>query len=65
METEQWVLAQWGSERCVWAVVTVMLKTSHVPDGHAELYDHGMQALVHHWQKCAASGSDYVENIVL
>jgi len=29
----------------------------------ADGYDHGMQALVHHWQKCIANGHDYVEKM--
>ena len=24
---------------------------SHIPDGHADFYEHGMQALVHCWPK--------------
>ena len=27
----------------------------------ADFYKCDMQALVHHWQKCTANGSDYVE----
>jgi len=27
----------------------------------ADFYDSGMQALVHLWQKCIATGGDYVE----
>jgi len=27
----------------------------------ADFYECGMQALVHHWQKCIANGGDYVE----
>jgi hypothetical protein len=27
----------------------------------ADIYEGGMQALVHRWQKCIANGGDYVE----
>jgi len=27
----------------------------------ADFYEHGIQALVHHWQKCIASGGYYVK----
>ena len=36
-ETKQWMLAQWGGGWCVSAVATVKWKTSHLPDGHAQL----------------------------
>jgi hypothetical protein len=26
-----------------------------------DFYKHGMQAFVHRWQKCIASGDDYVD----
>ena len=29
----------------------------------ADGYDHGMQALVHHWQKCIANGGTSVETL--
>ena len=38
---------------------------SHIPDGHTDFYGHGMQALVHRWQKCVTNGGAYVENSVL
>ena len=38
---------------------------SHIPDGHTDFYGHGMQALVHCWQKCVTNGGAYVENSVL
>ena len=41
-------------------MVTAMRK-NHVLDGHADFYERGMQALVHHWQKCIANDGDYVE----
>jgi len=41
--------------------VTATEKTSHAPDGYVDVYEHGMQALVHHWQKCIANGRVYVE----
>jgi len=28
---------------------------------HADFYEHGMQALVHHWKKCITNGGDCVE----
>ena len=28
---------------------------------HEDFYNHGMQALVHHWWKCITNDSDYVE----
>ena len=27
----------------------------------ADFYKHSMQAFVHHWQKCIASGGEYTE----
>ena len=41
-------------------MVTAMRK-NHVLDGHADFHERGMQALVHHWQKCIANDGDYVE----
>jgi len=32
-------------------------------DQTEDFYKHSMQALVHHWQKCTANDSDYVEKI--
>jgi len=37
------------------------VKEKPVLDGHAFFYKHGIQALVHHWQKCIVNGGDYVE----
>jgi len=45
METKQWMLAQWGSGWRVSAVATAMWKTSHVPDGHAQLSHHEMKSV--------------------
>jgi len=33
---------------------------SHL-DGHVDFYEHGMQPLVHHSQKCLANSGDCVE----
>jgi hypothetical protein len=32
-----------------------------VASDHANFYERSMQALVHRWRKCIASGGDYVE----
>jgi hypothetical protein len=32
-----------------------------VSSAGTDFYDHSMQAFVHRWQKCVASGGDYVE----
>jgi hypothetical protein len=51
------------------------LREQHFPDNNAvisavrkwlasagaDFYKHGIQALVHHWQKCITNGDDYVE----
>ena len=37
------------------------LWNSGPPSAGADFYERGMQALVHHWQKCIASGDDYVK----
>jgi len=58
METKEWMRAQRGSGWCVSAVATAMRKTRCVPDS---FYEHGMQALVYHWQKCVTNGGDCVE----
>jgi len=52
MDTKQWKWAQWGGGWYISAVVTVTWKTSHFLDGHADLYEHCMQALVHQQWKC-------------
>jgi len=56
METYQWMWEQWGGTFCVATVVTVMWKTNHILDGHADFYEHSMQSLVHLWQKWTANG---------
>jgi len=56
METKQWVWV-W----CVSAVATAMWNTSHALAGHADLYEHDMQALVHCWWKCITNAGNYVE----
>ena len=61
METEQWMWAQCGSRLCVLAVTTMTWKISNVPDGHADLYEHGVQALHHCWWKFIVNGGDYLE----
>jgi len=33
---------------------------SHIPDSHADVYEHSMQVLVHCWQKCIANGGGYI-----
>ena len=33
----------------------------HALDAHSDFYKHGVQDLVHHWQKRVANGDDYVE----
>ena len=30
-----------------------------------DLYEHSMQALVHHWYKCIANSGDYVQKLIL
>jgi len=42
------------------AVVTVMWKTSCVPDGRADFSKRRTQDLVDHWWKCVANGGDCV-----
>ena len=32
-----------------------------VTSADADIYEHGMQASVHHWQKYIANGGDYVK----
>jgi hypothetical protein len=32
-----------------------------VASAGTDFYKHSMQALVHHWRKCIASGGDYVQ----
>ena len=44
-ETKQWMLAQWGGGWCVSAVSTAAWKTSHLPDGHAQLPHHKMKSV--------------------
>ena len=44
-ETKQWILAQWGDGWCVSAVATATWKTSHVPDGPAQLSHHDMKSV--------------------
>ena len=34
---------------------------SGVTSTGADFYEHGMQALVHRWQKCIANGGDFVK----
>lgn len=41
---------------CISAVVMVMWKTNHILDGHADVYEWGMQALVHFWWKHTTNG---------
>ena len=31
------------------------------PVSDVDFYEHDMLVLVHHWQKCIANGSDYIE----
>ena len=40
--------------------ITAAVKQRITSSG-AALYEHGMQALAHHWQKHIANGGDYVE----
>ena len=40
MENKWWMWAQWGSGLCVSVVATVTWKTSHIPDGYAQLSHH-------------------------
>jgi len=54
METEQWMQAQWGMGGAFqqwwqqqWGIST-----------DEDFYKHGMQAPVHHWWQCRASGGD-------
>ena len=61
MEIEQWTLAEWCSAWCISAAVTVIWKTWHIPDNHADGFECGMQALVHHWWKCIPNHYDYVK----
>ena len=65
MENKQWMWAQWGGGCCFSEVATVMWKTHHVPDGHADFYEYSMQALAHLCQKCIVNGGDYVEKVCL
>jgi hypothetical protein len=44
-ETKQWMLTQWGCGWCVSAVATATWKTSHVPEGHAQLSHHEMKSV--------------------
>jgi len=44
-ETKQWMLAQWGGGWRVSAVATATWKTSHVPDGHAQLSHDEMKSV--------------------
>jgi hypothetical protein len=39
---------------------TTMLSLQLASAG-ADLYERGIQALVHRWQKCITNGGDYVE----
>ena len=45
IEIKQWVWAQWGSGWCISAMVTVMWKTHHVPDSHAQTSHHKMKRI--------------------
>jgi len=47
LETKQWMWTQWGSGWYVSAVV-----------GHADLYEHGMWALICSWWKSITNGGD-------
>ena len=46
METKQWMLAQWGGGWRFSAVATAAWKTSHVPDGHAQLSHHETKSVL-------------------
>jgi len=48
METKQWMWAHWRSRWCVSAVLTVVWKTSHIIDGHAQLSHNKISGL---WTK--------------
>ena len=45
-ETKQRMWAQWDSGWCISEVVTEMWKTSHIPDGHAQLSHHEMNRVL-------------------
>ena len=54
-ETKQRQWTQWGGGWCISAVVT---------EGHlcwCRFWEHCMQTLVHHWQKCLANGNDHAK----
>jgi len=58
--TRQWRLAQCGGGWYVSAMATILWKTNHILNGHADFYEHGMWVLVHHSWKFIANGGDYV-----
>jgi len=55
-EIKQWMWAQWGGGWCISAPVKLWITVCG-----ADFYKHGMQALVHWWQKCIANCGGYVE----
>jgi len=59
METKQYMWAQWrgGDALQQWWQRQWVTSTS------ADIYERGMQTLVHCWQKCIANGDDYAEKI--
>ena len=42
-------------------VILVAAVKQWVTFAGVDFYEHGMQALVHYWQKCTANDGDYVE----
>jgi len=59
METKQWMWAQWEVVSGVFQKWCLHSSCEQcVPFAGADFYDHGMQDLFHHWQKCGANGGD-------
>ena len=46
------------------AFLQMTLKISHIPDSHADFYEHDMQAFTYCWRKCIAEGGDCWKKIV-
>ena len=61
VSTVRWWVVGFRGGWCISAVVTVMWKTSHFQDSHADFYKHSVWALVHCWWKCISNVGDCVE----
>lgn len=50
---------QWDGGCCISAAVRTIWKTSHIPDFHADFYEHSMH--FHWWRKCMVNVGDFGE----